>query len=206
MIKAPADTIIDRSIVITLVRKLAGERVEALAIDAAERMKDTRRRILRWQSDNLAAVQYDVEAIPLIGNDRARQNWAVLAAFSKVLGDKPHAMLLQAVTDLSDTSGIEQNLETDLLADIRELLVSHKSANIQSGVLVTGLTKLTERPWSEVNHGKPLTGHLLSRMLKPFELLPIKFRDGAATYRGYSVAALSAVMDRYLGISAGGAA
>ena len=206
MIKAPADTIIDRSIVITLVRKLAGERVEALAIDAAERMKDTRRRILRWQSDNLAEVKYDVEAIPLIGNDRARQNWAVLAAFSKVLGNKPHAMLLQAVTDLSDTSGIEENLETDLLADIRELMASHKGDFIQSGVLISGLLKLTERPWSELNHGKPLNANRLSRMLKPFELLPTKFRDGAATPRGYSIAALSAVMDRYLGISAGGVA
>ena len=203
MIKAPADTIIDRSIVITLVRKLSTQRVEALAIDAKEKMLDTRRRIVRWTADNLDAVKFDIESAPIMGNDRARQNWAVVAAFAQVMGPHAHAALLQAAVELSNTVGIEENMEIDLLNDIRDLTLAEKKVFIQSSVLVKELVKLKERPWCELNHGKELTENKLARLLKPFKIAPEKFRDGVVTQRGYSMAALMAVFDRYLVVSAG---
>lgn len=198
MIKAPADTIVDRSIVITLVRKLASQRVDALPIDAVEQMRDTRRRILRWVSEHLEAVKFDIDATPAMANDRARQNWAVLVAFADALGPVAHAAVLKATADLSDTSEIEENIEVDLLSDLRDLLKLQKSTHIESAVIVKELLKLKERPWGEVNRGKELTENKLARMLKPFKMAPEKFRDGVATHRGYSVAAMQAVFDRYL--------
>jgi hypothetical protein len=199
MIKAPPDTIIDRSIVITLVRKLSVQRVDALAIDAAEQLRDTRRRILRWIADHQDAVKFDVETVPAMGNDRARQNWAVLAAFAQAMGPQVHTALLKAAAELADTSGIEENIEVDLLTDIREILSKVKQDHVQSAVLVKDLLKMQERPWVEINHGKALTENKLARLLKPFKIAPEKFRDGAVTHRGYSRAALEAVCDRYLG-------
>jgi putative DNA primase/helicase len=201
MIKAPADTIIDRSIVITLVRKLPTQRVDALAIDAKEKMLDTRRRMVRWTADNLAAVKFDIEGTPMMGNDRARQNWAVVAAFAQAMGPQAHAALLKAAVELSDTAGIEENVEIDLLNDIRDLTLAKKEVHIQSAVLVKELLKLKERPWGEVNRGRELTENKLARMLKPFKIAPEKFRDGIVTHRGYSVPALMAVFDRYLASS-----
>jgi hypothetical protein len=205
MIKAPADTIIDRSIVITLVRKLPTQRVDALAIDAKEKMLDTRRRIVRWTADNLATVKFDIEGTPMMGSDRARQNWAVVAAFAQALGPQTHAALLKAAMELSDTAGIEENVEIDLLNDIRDLANAEKASHIQSAVLVKELVKLKERPWGEINRGKELTENKLARMLKPFKISPEKFRDGVVTHRGYSVASLMAVFDRYLVLNTGGA-
>ena len=199
MIKAPADTIIDRSIVITLARKLSTQRIDSLAIDAVDQMKDTRRRLLRWVADSIDAVHYDVETVPTMANDRARQNWAVLAAFAKTLGPIAHAALINAAEDLADTSTIEENIETDLLTDIRELVREEKKNYIQSAVLVKGLLKMKERPWGEVNRGKEMTESKLARMLKPFKITPEKFRDGVVTHRGYGIAALNSVFDRYLG-------
>jgi putative DNA primase/helicase len=198
MIKAPADTIVDRSIVITLVRKLAIQRVDAMPIDAVEQMKDTRRRILRWVADNLETVKFDMEATPSMSNDRARQNWAVLVAFALALGPLAHAAVLKAASDLADTSDIEENIEVDLLADLRDLTEVEKRPYIESAVIVQDLLKLKERPWGEINRGKELTENKLARLLKPFKLSPEKFREGIATHRGYSVAALKAVFDRYL--------
>jgi hypothetical protein len=203
MIKAPADTIIDRSIVITLVRKLSAQHVDALAIDATEQMQDTRRRLLRWMADNLATVKYDIESVPMMGNDRARQNWAVLAAFSQALGPKAHLALLRAAMELADTSSIEENIEIDLLSDIRELLGKLKQDHIQSAVLVKDLLKMADRPWGEINRGKAITENKLARLLKPFKIAPDKFRDGAVTHRGYSRAAFQAVFDRYLIVEQG---
>jgi hypothetical protein len=203
MIKSPADTIIDRSIVITLVRKLPSQRVEAMAIDAKEKMLDTRRRLLRWSQVNLDEVKFDIEGTPMMSNDRARQNWAVLAAFAQAMGPHAHAELLKAAVELSDTSGIEENVDIDLLTDIRDLTFAEKNGHIQSAVLVKELVKLKERPWGEVNRGKELTENKLARMLKPFKIAPDKFRDGVVTHRGYSVSALMAVFDRYLMANAG---
>ena len=198
MIKVPTDTIVDRSIVITLVRKLSTQRVDAIPIDAAEQMKDTRRRILRWVTDNLEAVKFDIEAAPVMANDRARQNWAVLVAFAQSMGPQVHAAILKATSDLSDTSGVEENIEVDLLTDIHELIASETRTHIQSSVIVNTLCKMNERPWLEINRGKALTENKLARLLKPFNLTPEKFRDGLATHRGYSVSALQAIFDRYL--------
>ena len=200
MIRTPADTLIDRSIVLTLERKLLTQRVTALAIDFTEQMLPVRRRILRWITDNIDTVKFDIEAAPAMSNDRARQNWAVLAAFTQVMGPKAHAALLQAASELSDTSEIEENIEGDLLSDICDRLALVKGLFIQSTVLVTELVKLTERPWGEVNHGRPLTANKLAKLLKHFKIKPETFRDGAVTHRGYSVSALQAVCDRYLAV------
>jgi len=198
MIKAPADTIIDRSIVITLVRKRPDQHVDALAIDAKETLTDTRRRILRWSADHRDEVKFDIEDVPAMGNDRARQNWAVLAAFAKAMGTQAYAALLNAASELSDTSDVEENVEVELLTDLRDLVLVCKTAHIQSGYLVKELVKLKERPWGEINRGGELTENKLARMLRPFKVSPEKFRDGAVTHRGYSVPALKAVFDRYL--------
>jgi putative DNA primase/helicase len=198
MIKTPADTIIDRSIVITLVRKLSSQRVDALAIDASEQLKDTRRRLIRWTADNLESTVFDVDAMPAMSNDRARQNWAVLAAFAQVLGPQAYGLLQTAAIELSDTSDIEENTEIDLLVDIQAHLRTIKQDQIQSGALVSALLKMKERPWGEINSGKALTENKLARLLKPFKISPKNFRDGAVTHRGYSVAALQVVFDRYL--------
>jgi putative DNA primase/helicase len=199
MIKAPADTIIDRSIVITLTRKLSTQRVDALAIDASERFHDTRRRLVRWVEDNHEAIVFDAELVPPMSNDRARQNWSVLAAFAKALGDTTYAELIQAVTELGDTSEVEDNIEVDLLADLKDIATSKQgSAHIPSGILVKELLDLKHRPWGEINRGKALTENTLARLLKPFKLTPEKYRDGVTTKRGYARSALQEVFDRYL--------
>ena len=205
MIRAPADTIIDRSIVITLERKLEVQRVDALAIDAVEQMKDVRRRILRWGADNLESVKFDIELVPPMGNDRARQNWAVLAAFAQTLGTQTHAALLSAAAELADTSGIEESPETDLLNDIREVVWTEKKSHIQSAVLVKELGEMKERPWGEISRGKVITQSKLAGLLKPFKVVPEKFRDGVMTHRGYCIAALRAVFERYLAAKPEGA-
>jgi hypothetical protein len=198
MIKTPSNNIIDRSIIITLQRKLEKQMVDALAIDSAEQFLDTRRRILRWIEDHIDHVHYNLDTVPALGNDRARQNWAVLAAFSQALGVQAHVALLKAASELSDTSYAEDNLEVDLLSDIRDLLCTVKQNHVHSAVIIMELVKMKDRPWGELTHGKPINENRLARLLKPFKIEPTKFRDGAVTQRGYSVASFNAVFDRYL--------
>ena len=198
MIKAPADTIIDRSIVIRLERKLPTQRVDALAVDGSEQMRGVRSRILRWTNDYLQTVKFEINATPPMTNDRARQNWAVMVAFAQALGPKSLAAVLDASREVANTAVLEEDHEGDLLTDIQELVVREKGAHIQSATLVKELGKMAHRPWIHINRGKALTESGLAQMLKPFGARPAKYRDGKVTLRGYEVCRLKEVFLRYL--------
>lgn len=198
MIKAPADTIIDRSIVIRLERKLHTQRVDALAVDGSEQMRGLRSRILRWTNDHVETVKFEIHATPPMSNDRARQNWAVLVAFAQALGPKSLAAVLHAANEIANTAELEEDLEGDLLTDLQELVALQSGANIQSATLVKELGKMAHRPWIHVNHGKALTESGLAQMLKPFGARPLKYRDGKVTLRGYVVCQLQQIFRRYL--------
>jgi putative DNA primase/helicase len=203
MIKAPTDTILDRSIPIRLERRLSVQPVEPITVDAAEKATDTRRHILRWIKDNAGIVEYNENAIPITGNDRARQNWAVLAAFAKVLGPKAFEALTTAAIELADTADLEDNSEMDLLSDLRQIVSTSKSVVIQSALLVKALVKMAHRPWAEISSGRPLTENKLARMLRPYNLQPSKHPDGVVWTRGYLITDLHRVFDRYLPKSLG---
>jgi len=65
MIGTPADTLMDRSLVITLERKTAGEPVDRLRAEAAPlAFVDVRRRLRRWADDHLPDLRTLDPAIP----------------------------------------------------------------------------------------------------------------------------------------------
>jgi hypothetical protein len=77
MIGTPADTLIDRSLVITLERKTPGEPVDRLRAEAAPlAFVDVRRRLRRWADDHLTELRTIDPAIPSALHDRAADNLA----------------------------------------------------------------------------------------------------------------------------------
>jgi hypothetical protein len=73
----------------------------------------------------------------------------------------------------------------ELLADIREVFTENGSERISSGDLVAALVAMTDRPWGECSHGKPLTQNQLARRLKAFELRPRIMRVNGVPAKGY---------------------
>jgi hypothetical protein len=76
MIKWPPDTLLDRSIVIRLQRKLGTDPVTPLPLEAEHEYLPIRQKCRRWAEDNGDQLVGDRELTPAdIGNDRARDNW-----------------------------------------------------------------------------------------------------------------------------------
>lgn len=80
------DTLMSRSIVIGLRRKLPAETVERLPFDLHDRTRAMRRQIARWTQDNTITLgALDIEP-PECGNDRRRDNFTPLYRIAQVLG------------------------------------------------------------------------------------------------------------------------
>jgi hypothetical protein len=80
------------------------------------------------------------------------------------------------------TGNLEDSLGISLLADIWDAFASKNCDRISSDDLVTYLIGIEDRPWSESNHGKPMTKNQLARRLKPFGLTPKTIRTAAGIF------------------------
>jgi hypothetical protein len=199
MIKTPPDTIKDRSVMVTLRRKMPGEHVTRLPIELGELFKGHRRQCQRWALDNLPILKTAEPDTPKVGSDRAEDNWwALLAIADQLGGEWPNrareAMIVLEGNKTSDDEGIGPMI----LGDIQSIFKDKRAHKISSEDLVNALIDLEERPWCEWKHGKPMTKVSLARMLKPYGIKSKKFRDGYSTKNGYDLDGFQDAFHRYL--------
>jgi hypothetical protein len=74
MIGKPPSTIVDRSIMLPMRRKLKDETVLKLPVDYKAACVDLRRTILRWVNDNGEQIKAIQLIPPKLANDRAMDN------------------------------------------------------------------------------------------------------------------------------------
>jgi len=163
-------TLIDRSISLTLRRKMRDEtkkRVRDLPEDVTNIIKS---KLARWSDDNMLAVKAAKTVLPVTINDRAQDNWEILLKIALVLGDGWLERAYRACIEISGIDNEELSLNEQLLSDIQTV---YKSRNIET-LLTRDLIKLLcqdpEMPWSTYNDRKPITSNNISSMLKGFRI------------------------------------
>ena len=176
MIKRPPDTLLDRSIVIRLQRKLGTDPVTALPLEAENDYLPIRQKCLRWMEDNIDQLQGDRELTPGdVTNDRARDNWVPLSAIAEQCGLLSDAQTACRQLTLKE----DDSLTVELLMDIRQIFHDDGKDKLPSKELVKKLVGLEERPWLEYQRGKPLTQNRLAQLLKDFDVHTQQARVGA---------------------------
>lgn len=206
------DTLEDRSVVISLRRKMKGEHVARLRLDRTD-FSDIKRKCVRWSADNYVAVHESDPKTPDDLHDRAADNWSPLFAIADLCGwhDKADAASLA----LSGSDGSE-SINIDLLADIKGILEEitrgkHKpnlepgersqygKDRISSKVLCAWLAELEDRPWRTWSRGRPMSQNALANRLKLFNIhsatIRLNHRD---TLRGYYFKGFEDAFTRYL--------
>jgi putative DNA primase/helicase len=208
MIGTPADTLIDRSLVITLERKTPGEPVERLRAEAAPlAFVDVRRRLRRWADDHLTDLRTLDPAIPSALHDRAADNWRPLLAIAHLAGGAWPTLAAQAAVTLSGHDADEAPLAEQVLADLHTIF--HDPATVfESGprdLLSTArvtelLVALDSRPWATYNTktGKPVSQYQVARLLKRFGVRSVKAKIEAKATNCYDRTDLESAWDRYL--------
>ncbi len=207
MIGTPADTLIDRSVVITLERKTAGEPVDHLQAEAAPlAFVDVRRRLRRWADDHLTDLRTADPAIPSALHDRAADNWRPLLAIAQLAGGAWPTLAAQAAVALSGHDGDDDPLAEQVLADLYAIFRDPATAfedperdRLSTARVVEWLVALDARPWATYNTktGKPVTQYQVARLLKRFGVRPVKARIDAKATNCYHRSDLEPAWRRY---------
>ena len=189
-------TLEDRSITISMKRKLRAEKITKLR-PGKNPFTDLRSKAARWVRDNFdALVDCDPEVPPQL-HDRAADNWRPLLAIADLAGGnwpdraRQAAILLEIEVD-DDAAAIM------LLTDIKLIFEKRGKDHISSQDLCTILARMEDRPWPEWKRGKPITPTQVARLLKPFSISPRQVWSGRKNVRGYQVNSFQDTFARYL--------
>lgn len=167
-IRALADTLEDRSIVIQLQRKPKTAKVARLRKRDCDEFAILRRKAARWAEINFNALAADPDPdIPEQLNDRAADNWRPLLQIANLAGGDWPKRAREAACLLSGDGHESTSINVELLTDIR--LAFGDADEIRSIDLVAALIVNPERPWATWGkNDKPLTQRQLAGLLKPF--------------------------------------
>ena len=165
-------TTADRSIEITLKRRLPDEMVERLPRDINTAFEKERRKAARWAQDNLGALVAANPELPEGLDDRARDNWWPLIAIAhQVGGEWPErareaALELEAVKDRTELDGYGVRL----LQDIKKIFDALDQDKIPSSTPLIKLNLIEAAPWADWSRGRGLSARGLNKMLKQFQI------------------------------------
>ena len=216
------DTVMDRSVVIALKRKLVSQKLNRLRGRDGGELAILARKAARWVADNEHRLRH-AEPPPLAAlNDRAADVWEPLFAIAEAAGGDWPTRAREAAKKLAGAQEVEA-AETDLklllLKDIRDIFADefppghamhHERAEdaeheglygprLWTKDLLTKLHDLEERPWGTWGRAKkPMTGKALGDLLRPYGVRSGTVRIGLSTSKGYYLRAFEDAFARYL--------
>ncbi len=193
-----SDTLEDRSILIALQRRKAGEPIERLrAVDVADHAEQIKSMCARWADDHAASVGGWEPYLPSELHDRAIDNWEPLLAIAEVAKDKEWVKAArEAALKLSGGGDDNDDAGVALLADIREVFAGNDA--MFSKDLAADLACLDDRPWARWHKGNPISTNAIARLLKPFKIGPTTIRDNQNVAKGYKSEFFADAWERYL--------
>lgn len=191
-----ADTLLSRSIKISMRRKMVSEKVAAAPVDYFEQQEDVRKSIKSWANQEGKSVAALDVSIPSIASDRALDNWRPLFQIAVSLKDDWPDRVLAAFNELEVNNKGSNPLSegTELLTDIKLLIASHKSTEIPAAELLSYLVMKQDSEWFQHNRGKHITQKWLSRMLQGYGVYTEHKRHANV----YEVEKLQEAFARYL--------
>ena len=208
MIGEPPATVLDRSIVVRMRRRAAGEDVERIPPGRTlrEQHEDLVRRCRRWAQDHGDLLAEAEPAIPAALNDRQADCWwPLLAVADAVGGDWPRLARSAAVAlSVAPLDGDEEH-GIRLLRDLRDVFGTDET--LPTGEVLRRLQAVDSSPWGTWHRGSPMTGDALARLLRPFGIRPRKWRlPNDTTARGYSASDFEDPWRRYVSAQTHGVA
>jgi len=196
MIGRPIYTWIDRSIEIKMERKPKDICKQKIPFNFYEAKQTLRQKLLKWASGLNVPEVLDSD-FGLV-NERAQDNWQPLIYISQNLSNEWLQKAKEAMFALEGAEEVEDNdLKTELLRDIQKCF-KEKGNKISSADLVDFLTNLSEKPWCEINRGKPITQAKLAKFLKEFCIKPKLLRTENGPCRGYELNQFEKVFNSYI--------
>jgi hypothetical protein len=182
------DTVVDRSIVITLKRRTKAEKVERLRFrDLRAEMDDLRARLARWGTEHVDTLRKARPTIPGQLNDRAADGWEPLLAIAELADFESEQgwaeRTRKAAVRLSGGEVEDDDHGTTVLAAIRDIFGDADA--IHTSTLLESLNGDERLPFSDYRKGQGLNDRGLVKLLKPFVIKPHPVQIAGVQARGY---------------------
>ncbi|MBF0500022.1 MAG: DUF3631 domain-containing protein [Candidatus Riflebacteria bacterium] len=193
-------TLISRSLVVNLRKKLKNETCEkARHIDAAEFL-DCKRRLKRWTMDN--GHKFSI-ARPDMGGlfNRSEDNLEPIFAISDIVGGEWPRLVRM---DAEPKGEPVLTKAEELLHDILDVFETMKIDRIGTAALITELISDGERPWLEYRNRNPITMYQLAAKLKGYGIHSQNVWFDGRCCKGYLLENFTDARERYLNSLKGG--
>lgn len=195
------DTIMDRSIIVSMKRATPKDRRKPLRIRLFESEVHTIcRKCLRFMQDNaVKAVKIFPKFVDGL-SDRAFNNWEHLFAIADIIGVEEGKELRKAAVKLSAKGSTfdTDSITTLLLRDIRDIFKIDNTLFIPSEVLCKQLAE-KDGPWNEIKRGTPIKPQKLSNLLKDFGIKSFQKNIRGVNHKVYQLHDFKEAFERYLG-------
>ncbi|WP_352309034.1 DUF3631 domain-containing protein [Psychrobacter sp. W2-37-MNA-CIBAN-0211] len=196
-------TLIDRSIPLTLRRKMKSEtkkRVRDLPLNVTNMIQS---QLARWSDDNMSAVKEADPVLPISINDRAQDNWQILFKIAMLLGDEWLEKAHTSCMEISGSDSDEPSSNEQLLSDIKTVFSLNQTNRLLSRDLLTELRRDPEMSWSTYNEGKTITLRQIAKKLSAFrissrDLRAFDINGNEVRGKGYDVIDFKDTFSRYL--------
>jgi len=169
----PLSTLLDRSLIIPLSRKLTHQKVEPLPLNYVQSKQPIRRKLQRFAADNKEALSSIIYNVPVFDNDRAAQNWEPLLRIASILSADWEQRALQAYQLTSKEEENDLDDEPDslkLLKDLSYVILEINDEVISSSKMISMLIQLDDSTWRNFNGRTPIDGRQIKRLLNEFKI------------------------------------
>ena len=199
-IGTPAETIVDRSIILELRRRKDNEPVARLDETDPESWAALQSRLRRFADDNREAVKAARPILPDGLNDRERDNWRPLMAIAELAGVAAMQSVTKAALTISGNANKgEDSPQLQLLRSIRGLFQETGYSRLGSKQMVELLKRDGHSLWPTYNHGQSVNERQIAALLKNFKIEVKRFRDNSGLqFRGYDAGDFQEAFARYL--------
>jgi hypothetical protein len=192
------DTLMSRSVIIGLRRKLPDEQIERLPFDLHERLIGLRRKTARWAGDHATRLSAMLSEPPECGNDRRRDNFTPLWRIAEVLGGSWPDRIAAAYVTSAQADDDDEPAGVQMLRDLMNVFDERRDTRaMQSTDLVMALTEMEERPWAEWRNGRPLTAQTIAKLMKPFGVKPGNVKMSGRVLKAYQRTQIESAFERY---------
>lgn len=195
-------TLADRSVEIQLRRRLPTDKVEKLRHADEEHFERLAAKCFRFSLDHAGAVGKARPDIPDALHDRAADNWEPLLSIADLGGERWSRLARSTALALSggaDNDASNAGLGVQLLTDLEQYFAARPAMQHHTTTdLLAYLAGIDDAPWSTFAKGKGMTARHLSRLLKPYGIIPQNIRVGTTVPKGYTVADFKDAFARYL--------
>lgn len=191
------DTILDRSIRITLARKKPQETVARFRHRKAyAETEELRQALAVWAAEHTQTLHDAEPELPVELDDRAAEGWEALFAIADLAGaDFAERGRRAAIKLAKDAPDDEDGHGVVLLRALKDLFGD--SPALHTETILTKLNEGEELPFGAYRKGLGINGQGLAKLLRPFGVKPKTIRFGEVTAKGYSRDGFAEAWERY---------